>query len=361
MPTEEELWSGPLSVNLAELQAQVRSNERVWAGFRSIELSIIGAHTLPELVALLVNGVQRMFTGVECASLACLDPDYALSRMLEAQGAVQPGTFVTIERANLQRLFPEAPRPRLGPCDRSTQSLLFPGCAQRLGSMALMPLMLRGQLIGSFNQGSRHPMHYDPTAATDFLEHLAAIAALCIDNVLNRERLKLDGLTDALTSVANRRFFERRLREELMRWRRRGGALVCMLVDIDHFKQVNDRYGHQAGDRVLTQVAEILGKDLRASDVLARYGGEEFVLLLPETSERQGLAIAERLREVIARAQFESQAEEPPSVTVSVGLAVLDRRARQSPQELGEWLLSQADAALYRAKQAGRNRVAVAS
>ncbi len=361
MPTDGQAWSDELGTNLAELKAQVRSNERIWSGFREIELSIIGAHTLPELLTLLIDGVRRTFGGVEWASLACLDPDYSLSRLLAGTGDSE-SLFVPIQAEDLNRLFPNPPRPRLGRCDASAQALLFSGCRQRLGSMALVPLMLRGELVGCFNQGSRHPNHYDPATATDFLEHLAAITALCIDNVVNRERLKLDGLTDALTGIANRRFFERRLREELLRWRRRGGALVCILVDVDHFKRVNDRYGHQAGDRALTQVAGMLGKDLRASDVLARYGGEEFVLLLPETSERQGLRIAERLREVVERTRFElGDGDSDPTLTVSAGLAVLDRRAPQDTYDAGEWLLRQADAALYRAKQAGRNQVALAT
>lgn len=361
MPTDGQTWSDELGADLAELRAQVRSNERIWSGFRQIELSIIGAHSLPELLTLLIDGVRRTFGGVEWASLACLDPDYSLSRLLASTGNAAAAVFVPVQPADLQRLFPNPPRPRLGRCDASTQALLFSDCPHRLGSMALVPLMLRGELVGCFNQASRHPTHYDPATATDFLEHLAAITALCIDNVINRERLKLDGLTDALTGIANRRFFERRLREELLRWRRRGGTLVCILVDVDHFKQVNDRYGHQAGDRVLAQVAGMLGKDLRASDVLARYGGEEFVLLLPETSERQGLRIAERLREVIERTRFELDTDTVPTVTVSVGLAVLDRRAPQDSYDAGEWLLHQADAALYRAKQAGRNQVALAT
>jgi two-component system cell cycle response regulator len=358
MDVEGRLWSDDAGGNIAELKAQVRNNERIWSGFRNIELTIIGAQSLPELVARLLSGVRDAFAGVDCTSLACVDPDYSLRRMLA--GTPQAEAFVAVAPADLDGLFPDFPRPRLGRCEPAMQSLLFPACAHHLGSVALMPLVLRGQLIGSFNQASRHPTHYDPHTATDFLEHLAAIAALCIDNVINHERLKLDGLTDALTAVANRRFFERRLHEELTRWRRRGGSLVCMLVDIDHFKQVNDQHGHQAGDCVLRQVAEMLGRDLRASDVLARYGGEEFVLLLPETSEKQGTAIAERLRDVVGRARFEMSRDKSLGVTVSVGLAVLDRRARDIKQDIGEWLLSEADAALYRAKQAGRNRVVLA-
>lgn len=105
-------------------------------------------------------------------------------------------------------------------------------------------------------------------------------------------------------------------------------TLTCMLVDIDHFKQINDRHGHQAGDAVLRQVAVLLGRDLRASDVLSRYGGEEFVLLLPSTTEAQSRAIAERIRSRIAQAAFRTPAGQVLAVTVSIGIAVRSGSAR---------------------------------
>lgn len=362
MPVKQDSWSADRSEDLAQLRAQIRDNERIWLGFRHIEVSIIGAHSLRELIALLISGIRDTFPNVACATIACLDPDYSLARLLAQEGEphLEDGAFVTISRPSLEALFSDLPHPQLGRCNASLQSVLFPCCKYQLGSMALMPLVLRGKLVGSLNQASRHATHYEQDAATDFLEHLAAVSAMCIDNVVNRERLKADGLTDPLTDVANRRFFERRLHEELTRWSRRGGSLICMLADIDHFKQVNDTYGHQVGDRVLQQVAALLGKDLRASDVLARYGGEEFVLLLPETSEKQGSAIAERLRDVVASASFDVGAGEALNVTLSAGLAVLDRRSGEVGDNPASSLLQQADAALYRAKQTGRNKVVVA-
>ncbi len=361
MDVKQDHSPGEAAGDITELKAQIRDNERVWSGFRNIEVGIIGARSLRDLVGLLVGGISDTFAGVDRVTIACLDPDYSLSRMFsqEAEPKLEPGSFVAVGGAALEALFPDFPRPRLGHCSPAIQSLLFDSCPYPLGSIALVPLVLRGQLVGALNQASRHAGHYEQATATDFLEHLAAVTAMCIDNVVNRERLKMDGLTDVLTRVANRRFFDRRLNEELTRWRRRGGSLVCMLVDVDHFKQVNDSHGHQAGDKVLAQVAGLLGKDLRASDVLDRYGGEEFVLLLPETSERQGVAIAERLCEIVERAKFEIDAPEPLSVTVSAGLAVLDRRSGRVPPETDSWIVGQADAALYRAKRTGRNKVVV--
>lgn len=348
---------------LQELKHQIRDNERIWNGFRHIELGIIGAHSLRELVSMLVNDIPRQFPRVECVTLACLDPDMELTRLLDAgdPGSPDAASFVAISLETLSALFPHPWLPRLGPVDDALHQLLFPGRTEALAAMALAPLVLRGELIGCLNQASGDSAHFRPDTGTDLLEHLAAVTAMCIDNAVSHERLKIDGLTDPLTGLYNRRFFERRLAEELDRWaRRHDSALVGMLVDVDHFKQINDRYGHQVGDRALQGVARLLGRELRGSDVLARYGGEEFVLLLPDTTADPGLVIAERLRAQVENAGFTGPDSESLQVTVSIGLACLMPATTRAVDDPGAWLLRQADAALYRAKQGGRNRVVCA-
>ncbi|MFQ6021212.1 MAG: GGDEF domain-containing protein [Acidiferrobacterales bacterium] len=349
--------------DIAQLKAQIRHNERIWLGFRDIEVTIIGARSLHELIALLVNGIHDTFSGVDCVTLAYHDRDYSMARLLAKESKPELGTtsFITVSRPSLEALFPNFPRPHMGRCNAAMQSLLFPSYEHPLGSMVLVPLILRGQLIGSLNQASRHPTHYDDDVATDFLEHLAAISAMCIDNVINREQVKQGGLTDVLTGVANRGFFERRLQEELTRWNRRGGSLVCMLAAIDDFKQVNDEHGHHTGDCVLQHVAELFGRQLRASDVLARYGGEEFALLLSETSEKQAQTIAERLRDIVAHARVDTDSAQALAITLSIGLTVLDRRSRPPGDGAADSLLVRAHKALSRAKQTGRNKVVVVS
>lgn len=352
---------------LERLKRQIRENERIWAGFRNIELGMIGAGSLRELVSVAARDLPRTFPRVDAVTLACFDPEYELTRLLapgDPDGTgpgvadeVDPAAaFVNVTQDALRALFPVSLKPRLGPCDRELQALLFPACGRPLGSVALAPLVLRGQLIGCLNQGSFDRFHFTPGTATDLLEHLAAVSAMCLDNAVNRERLRLYGFMDPLTGVANRRFFERRLSEEIERWFRRQEPLVYMLVDIDHFKQVNDRHGHQVGDRVLQQVAELLGRDLRGADLLARYGGEEFMMLLPNTTAADGVRIAERLCRAVAGHRFDG-GEAPLAVTVSIGVACLDRSSEFAGQSPAAWLFERADAALYAAKQSGRNRV----
>jgi diguanylate cyclase len=156
-------------------------------------------------------------------------------------------------------------------------------------------------------------------------------------------------MTDSLTGAHSRYSYERRLEEEFQRWQRHSQPLAFSIWDIDFFKRINDSYGHEAGDRLLRGVAELIGKNKRAEDFLARIGGEEFVLLLPMTTLQAAGALAEKLRAVIEAAAFRHHGE-PVKVTISSGLT--EFRPGDTPTVVYE----RADRALYQAKQQGRNR-----
>jgi diguanylate cyclase (GGDEF)-like protein len=342
-----------------DLEMRLRGNERIWAGFRDIELRMLAAETLPAVLEVLSQELPSYFPGVQAVSVAWLDPDFELTRLLgQENGCVANRAFVAL-RPPLPAEVPVV-SPLLGPADPACLQRFFPRATIHLQSMAIVPLMLRGERVGSLNQASMEPHHFTPETATDLLEHLAAVTAICIDNSVNRARLRRDGLTDMLTQVANRRFFDRRLREEISQWLRRGGELSCLLVDLDCFKQINDQHGHQAGDRVLQEAARALNKGLRASDVLARYGGEEFVLLLPATGTQRAAEIAERLRVAVASVTLAPASGVSLRVTASFGLASLAADQRATLEDPGLWLLRQADQALYAAKTRGRNCVVAA-
>ena len=134
-----------------------------------------------------------------------------------------------------------------------------------------------------------------------------------------------------------------------------------MFIDVDHFKRINDRYGHPTGDDVLCRVAQAVQAQLRAGDTIARYGGEEFVILLPQSGEQHALQIAERIRHCIEALPLQARSGEAISLTISLGLSALPEAdpagAHPPHQQLAERLIGAADQALYRAKKAGRNRV----
>ena len=159
-------------------------------------------------------------------------------------------------------------------------------------------------------------------------------------------------VTDELTGLYNRRYFDRHLAVMLHKAQNQDRDMALMILDIDHFKAVNDTYGHDVGDAVLREFAGRLRRNIRGVDLACRFGGEEFVVLMPDTDLRQAELVAERVRQSIAERAFEVNAGRPLSVTVSAG-AALNESAADTP----ETLIKRADVALYRAKREGRNRV----
>lgn len=171
-----------------------------------------------------------------------------------------------------------------------------------------------------------------------------------------REHLEVQrqkALIDPLTGLPNRAAWSERLDHEVNSWHQRGNSLSLAMLDLDHFKRINDGYGHLAGDRVLKIIANVLSKRLRPTDFIARFGGEEFVLLMPDSALADALAVGEALREAIEACPFHFKGE-PVTITVSMGVAQLQ------PGERSDLALKRADEALYRAKAAGRNQVQAA-
>ena len=155
----------------------------------------------------------------------------------------------------------------------------------------------------------------------DTEEERGLVSGRCVENVVNRARLLRSGFTDVLTGWHNRRYLQVRLGEELARARRDQTHLVCLMLDVDHFKRVNDSWGHAAGDAVLQELAQRIDSQVRASDVAARYGGEEFVVLLPDTDNASGVRLAERIRAAIAASAYELPGGETAEITASIGIA----------------------------------------
>ncbi len=156
--------------------------------------------------------------------------------------------------------------------------------------------------------------------------------------------------TDALTGLANRRTLDETLPREIARAERQGKPLAVIMADLDHFKAINDRFGHVIGDQVLAGAAAVFGSNLRAYDLAARYGGEEFVLVLPGTTAKEAAPVAQRVRKEVADIKIPNG---PTQITISLGIASF--RTGETPDQI----VARADAALYRAKNAGRNRVEI--
>ncbi len=349
-----------LRQQLESLLREARLNEGKMRRFDQLERQLIGAGCLTEFVRLLLTEYKLAF-GVEFVTLVLVDPQYEATRILQAaldDDEIGSGLMLLPSPTMLEALYDQSPSPRLGPFNALRHQALFKSSCGAIASVALLPLSRQGELIGSLNFGSANPDRYVADYGTEFLERLAEIIAVCLQSALTQERLKMVGLTDGLTGVQNRRYFEHRLLEEVSLSRRHKHPLACMFLDIDKFKRINDIYGHQTGDEVLRSVAGVIASQLRMGDTISRYGGEEFVVLLPQASGHHALEIAERIRLTIAEQCLQAGSGEEINVTISIGLSMLasDESAADLNQ-LGVRLVSDADKALYQAKHGGRNRV----
>ena len=213
----------------------------------------------------------------------------------------------------------------------------------------LEPIKYKGVALGVVVLASAHPF------SSQFKNELDIFAyglSLALHNALEHEQLQKLAALDALTGCMNRRFGMTRLYEEFVRSVRTSGSIGLVMFDIDHFKQINDTYGHVAGDRIIKNIARVARMALREGDVLVRYGGEEFLLILPGASRDDAFQIADRLRRIVSDSEV-VYGDMRIKTTISLGCDAFPESNVESDQEL----IIRADKALYRAKETGRDRV----
>lgn len=348
-----------LREQMAALTREASNNEAILRRSQQRELALMHAQTLADLLVAMTRGLGNSF-GLNDVTVVVCDPQHEMRHLLTSSGSLSSDLDAVIFVDSMTGLTPTVANLRktwLGPYSAADHQLILPSTT-KLASVAMLPLMRHGRLVGSINFGSADPERFTREHATDFLNHLAEVAAFCLENGVNREKLVRAGLTDVLTGWYNRRYLQSRMREEIILARRYNQALVCLLLDVDNFKNINDSYGHLAGDTVLREVAHRVKGQMRGSDVPARFGGDELAVLLPHTDEAAGVRMAERIRNAVSSTPISLDPRTAVTVTISVGVAEdVPRSDRTEPELIGEALLQEADAALYRAKTEGRDRV----
>jgi diguanylate cyclase (GGDEF)-like protein len=226
------------------------------------------------------------------------------------------------------------------------------------GPYLCAPMMAQGETLGLLHLKARPSMAGEVEALSTAKEQLAtAVAeqiALALSNLKLRETLRQQSVRDPLTALYNRRFLEEALDRELARLERKNLPLSLIMIDVDNFKNFNDTFGHEAGDAVLRDLGGILQRHVRGSDIACRYGGEEFTIVLPEATLEIGRQRAEMLREAMRELRLVHDGKSLGAVTLSLGVACFPEHGRRR-----DHLLQVADAALYEAKNGGRNRVVV--
>lgn len=349
-----------LREQLQDFLEQARRNQQIMARHQSLDLQLIGAASFRELITNIFSTLA-VSSELDVVSLSLIDPKNALREILfdlKIDLNEFPQLMFVANEQDLCLSGAALRRPLLGMYAEQAHGSFFSACAKKPVSVAIVPLIRQNKLIGCLNLGSFQSSRFTENMATDFIEQLGAIIAICLENVINSERLTYIGLTDALTNVSNRRYVEQRMLEEIGRARRQQYSIACMYLDIDFFKNINDQYGHQSGDEVLKEVASRIKAELRLSDTLGRFGGEEFVVVLVNASAQDAAQVAERIRISIARTPFTLSMAGDCDTSISIGVATLpEARNEGDINALAGELLWRADRALYQAKEQGRNRV----
>lgn len=331
-----------------ELATILEIAEMLTSTLSSGELFYIIAHKIAEALA------------VDRCMLLRIDPSgqrAAIEASLQAEDTSRPAARVA-DIPEVRRCLASNKMVYVEDVRRDAEMAAAHGADQAL-SVITVPLQLRQQGHGRivFRMArTGEPFTY---REIKFCQIVTTVAANALENAYLYESLEIAHSTltevskrDPLTDVYNRRFLFERLEGEFSRAHRKRSALGCILLDVDHFKRVNDDFGHQVGDAVLIGVGRILKDCLRGQDVVGRYGGEEFLVVLPETDEEGARMVAERIRRAVREATFPGVRDR--SVTVSLGVAI--KEPGDSSMKTVECLVANADLALYEAKDAGRDR-----
>ena len=234
---------------------------------------------------------------------------------------------------------------------RAKQRMVSPKAT--LKSHLTLPLAVEGEILGCLSLNSDEPNAFD-AQDLQFLSVIGYQMAASLKHFQRFSSVKNMATYDTLTGLYNRRYFEERLGVEAEKSFYSGVPLSLVMVDIDHFKKVNDTFGHTEGDQILCKISSLLKNSVRRKDTVARYGGEEFILILPEAGLEQSFVIAERIRQSVEKTLFEVGRAQV-NLTLSMGISNFPSHRVKSKEEL----IKMADQALYDAKRGGRNRVCI--
>lgn len=333
--------------DIEKILERVKRNEEIERKFFEVEVRILSILNFKDLFENLLTEIRKTFdipyvwlTLMQENHLAHLIRQLGTSGMLDKKlNIIEPETF--------RNLVGSGPRPLLVNGDLTPYYRLFPDHEKYLiRSLALMPLRQENDVIGSLNFGDYAPERYHPGMDVSLLERLSVILSICISNVAAHEKIRLAASRDPLTGLINRRVMELILRREFNRALRYETPLAVAFLDLDDFKSLNDRYGHDFGDIVLKHVGNQLVRMSRDSDIVTRFAGDEFVIILPGNTREDTCRMMERLNQYLSKNPPIHDGEKVRA-SVSFGVAHLQDPGVQDPSSL----LKRADERLYEAKR----------
>jgi two-component system cell cycle response regulator len=354
-------------MSVEQLYREAAQNEKILRRYQTFELQMLAADGFEELLHILLGNSVEFFQ-LAAVELWLNDPQESLAELMPAAFEKHPGIRLFRNERTFERLYAQsderkAPRVRLVSVKETKPLPVFKGQAVR--SAAMLPLYRKGRFVGSMHFGAQADQRFTADKSTDFVAHLASIVAVCIENALAQEHLRRLSMLDMLTRINNRRGFQLALDREVSRASRSGDPLCLLFVDLDHFKVINDSYGHPMGDKVLRVVAQLFKDTLRKVDHVCRYGGEEFAMVMPNCSRGLAMDIAERLRRRVSQLRIELEDEDKESgdaitVTLSMGVCCWepDRRIDSEDEpKIAQALIARSDRGVYESKAGGRNTI----
>lgn len=331
----------------AILVAELQQREREMQLINQMNEQLISCHAWDEAYRVIELSARELFVG-QSGALVVLNRDEGVMEVVAQWGMIDvlqlaftPDDCWALRRDRIH-LVTEPQHALI--CNHFTALPTY-------GSLCL-PLLAQGETIGLLQMVFGPESEAWTESRSTLISSFGEAIKLSLSNLRLRESLRQQAVVDALTGLFNRRYLEEMLPRELHRVIRQGGALCVAMLDLDHFKKYNDRFGHEAGDTLLRQLGSLLREGLRRSDMVCRYGGEEFALILPGLSLADAYQRLEGVRQRIAALHINSHGQHIGSVTVSLGLAEAPEHGRSV-----EEVLRAADLALYQAKAQGRNRI----
>jgi len=333
--------------DIEEILERVKRNEEIERKFFEVEVRILSILNFQDLFENLLMEIRKTFD-IPYVWLSLMQENH-VAHLLK-----QLGTSVMLDK-KLNIIEPEAfrsligsgTRPVLINGDLTPYYKLFPDHEKYLvRSLALIPLRQEADIIGSLNCGDYAPERYHPGMDVSLLERLSVILSICISNVAAHEKIRLAGSSDPLTGLINRQVMELILRREFNRALRYETPLAVSFLDLDDFKSLNDRYGHDVGDTVLKYVGTQLVRMSRESDIVTRFAGDEFVIILPGNKRDEAHQMMNRLNQYLSK-NLPVHDGERVRLSVSFGIAHIQDAGVQDSSSL----LKRAEERLYEAKR----------